>query len=121
MCRIIKMNRDDIQKRRNNIQFRGSVDDWCGTYVSCSERLLCFVSFPNPFVLCTKLSLLSLLLFGYYCSPLQSTCIKRLSKYLLYYILMPCVPSGIPMMGSILEIASVELRYTIAGARQNSS
>ena len=60
-------------KRRNNIQFRGSMDDWCGTYVSCSERLLCFVYFPNLFVLCTKLSLLSLLLFGYYCSHQQST------------------------------------------------
>ena len=46
--------------------------------------------------------------------------INRRSKYLLYY-LMPCMPSGIALMGSTLENAGVELRCTITGARQNLS
>ena len=48
---------------------------------------------------------------------------KRLSKYLLSIILMPCVPKaqGIALMGSTLENAGVELCCTITGARQNSS
>ena len=108
----IKMNRDDIQTNINSIQFRGAdiwMIVWYQSVSCCSQRLLLWFISSS-----TSLTPIRVYSLGIIVQTLEYFINKRLSKYLLSIILMPCVPKaqGIALMGSTLENAGVELCCT---------
>ena len=77
----------------------------CELLFSTSVYVLYLPSLSHPY---------PCLLFGYYCSDLRVFYQETFKVSPL--LLMPCVPSGIALIGSILEIAGVELHYPITSA-----
>ena len=92
------------------------MDDSCGTHV--------WVVVLNVYCYGLYLTLRLSLLFVFTLWVLlfrPQSILSRDFQSISSIILMLCVPSGTALMGSILEIAGVELHYPITSAWQNSS